>query len=49
MRVPIGVGLPVVLLGERLMPMTWLALVYVLAGVVVMTWPAKRKGAPACH
>lgn len=41
MRVPIGVGLGVVFLGERLMPMAWLGLVCVLAGVIAMTWPVK--------
>nr|WP_314092186.1 EamA family transporter [uncultured Shinella sp.] len=41
MRVPIGVGLGVVFLGERLMPMAWLGLVCVLSGVIAMTWPAR--------
>jgi drug/metabolite transporter (DMT)-like permease len=44
MRVPIGVGLGVVFLGETLMPMAWLGLVCVLAGVIAMTWPAQN-----CH
>jgi drug/metabolite transporter (DMT)-like permease len=44
MRVPIGVGLGVVFLGERLTPMAWLGLVCVLAGVIAMTWPARSDG-----
>lgn len=43
MRVPIGVGLGVVFLGETLMPMAWLGLVCVLAGVIAMTWPAQNR------
>ncbi|WP_313532141.1 EamA family transporter [Shinella sp.] len=43
MRVPIGVGLGVFFLGETLMPMAWLGLVCVLAGVIAMTWPAQNR------
>lgn len=42
MRVPIGVAIGVLFLGETLMPMAWLGLVCILAGVIAMTWPAKR-------
>lgn len=42
MRVPIGVGIGVLFLGETLMPMVWLGLICVLAGVIAMTWPVKR-------
>lgn len=47
MRVPIGVGLGVVFLGERLMPMAWLGLICVLVGVIAMTWPVKSDAGEA--
>lgn len=47
MRVPIGVGLSVVFLGERLMPMAWLGLVCVFTGVIAMTWPVKSGAGKA--
>ena len=47
-RVPIGVGLGVLFLGETLMPTAWLGLVCVLAGVIAMTWPT-RKPVPAAN
>lgn len=42
LRVPIGVGIGVIFLGERLTPTAWLGLAFVIAGVVAMTLPAKR-------
>lgn len=42
-RVPIGVGLGVVFLGETVTPTAGLGLVCVLAGVVAMTWPARAQ------
>jgi drug/metabolite transporter (DMT)-like permease len=46
-RVPIGVGLGVLFLGETLMPTAWLGLVCVLAGVIAMTWPTRKPVAAA--
>ncbi|WP_421581043.1 DMT family transporter, partial [Shinella sp. M31] len=43
LRVPIGVAIGVLFLGERLMPMAWLGLVCVLAGVIAMTWPDRTR------
>jgi len=43
LRIAIGVGLSVMLLGERLAPEHWMGLVLVLAGVVAMT--LRRKTA----
>lgn len=43
-RVPIGVGIGVVFLGEALMPTVWIGLVCILAGVMAMTWPARKRG-----
>ena len=43
-RVPIGVGIGVVFLGEALMPTVWIGLVCILAGVMAMTWPARKSG-----
>lgn len=43
LRVPIGVGIGVIFLGERLTPTAWLGLVFVVIGVVAMTLPAKQK------
>lgn len=42
LRVPIGVGIGVIFLGERLTPTAWLGLAFVIAGVVAMTLPARR-------
>lgn len=47
MRVPIGVSIGVLFLGETLMPMAWAGLVCVVVGVVAMTWPARRNAAAA--
>lgn len=46
LRVPIGVAIGVVFLGEKLNPSAWIGLVCVVAGVAAMTMPA-RKPAPA--
>ncbi|QIB36187.1 EamA family transporter [Ancylobacter pratisalsi] len=44
LRVPIGVGISVVFLGEALPPTAWLGLIAVVAGVIAMTWPARSTG-----
>ena len=41
LRVPIGVAIGVVFLGESLAPTTWIGLVCVIAGVAAMTLPAR--------
>ena len=43
LRVPIGVGIGVIFLGERLTSTAWLGLVFVVLGVIAMTLPAKDK------
>jgi drug/metabolite transporter (DMT)-like permease len=45
LRVPIGVALSVIFLGERLAPTAWLGLACVVVGVAAMTIPARRKAA----
>lgn len=45
LRVPVGVAIGIVFLGESLAPGAWAGLVLVLAGVAAMTLPA-RKPAP---
>ncbi|WMT71801.1 EamA family transporter [Bradyrhizobium sp. Ash2021] len=45
LRVPIGVALGVVFLGESLTPTAWIGLAFVVVGVAAMTIPA-RKVAP---
>ena len=47
LRVPIGVGIGVVFLGETLASTAWLGLACVVAGVIAMTLPARRRGAQA--
>ncbi|MBR0692589.1 DMT family transporter [Bradyrhizobium lablabi] len=42
LRVPIGVALSVLLLGERLSPTAWIGLACVVIGVAAMTIPARR-------
>ena len=42
LRVPIGVALGVLFLGERMPPSAWLGLVCVIAGVIAMTVPGRR-------
>lgn len=46
LRVPIGVMIGVVFLGEALSPTAWIGLACIVAGVVAMTMPA-RGGTPA--
>ena len=41
LRVPIGVAIGVVFLGEALSPTAWLGLACIMAGVVAMTMPAR--------
>lgn len=43
LRVPIGVALSVLLLGESLSPTAWTGLLCVVAGVAAMTVPARRR------
>jgi drug/metabolite transporter (DMT)-like permease len=43
LRVPIGVAIGVVFLGESLAPTTWIGLVCVIAGVAAMTLPARTS------
>lgn len=42
LRVPIGVAIGVVFLGEALSPTAWIGLACVMAGVVAMTMPARH-------
>jgi drug/metabolite transporter (DMT)-like permease len=42
LRVPIGVGIGAVILGESLTPIAWAGLVCVLVGVAAMTIPARK-------
>lgn len=45
LRVPIGVGIGAVFLGESLGPAVWVGMGFVVAGVAAMTIPARRTGA----
>ncbi|BCM16904.1 EamA family transporter [Mesorhizobium sp. J8] len=45
LRVPIGVGIGAVFLGESLGPTAWVGMGFVVAGVAAMTIPARRAGA----
>ncbi|KQR69988.1 DMT family transporter [Rhizobium sp. Leaf341] len=45
LRVPIGVGIGVLLLGETPSPNALLGLVFVVASVIAMTMPQRRQGA----
>ncbi|AXC49468.1 EamA/RhaT family transporter [Paracoccus suum] len=47
LRVPIGVGIGVMFLGEALSPTAWIGLACVVAGVIVMTLPARGIGRQA--
>lgn len=47
LRVPIGVGIGVIFLGETLASTAWLGLIFVVMGVAAMTFPSRRKIAPA--
>ncbi|MEP7455085.1 EamA family transporter [Phyllobacterium sp. SB3] len=46
LRVPIGVGIGVIFLGETLASTAWLGLVFVVIGVAAMTFPSRKKIAP---
>ncbi len=43
LRVPMGVGIGVIFLGETLAPTSWIGLVCVIAGVAAMTRPARVR------
>ena len=43
LRVPLGVGLGVVFLGETLSPTVWIGLVFVVVGIAAMTIPARKS------
>ena len=45
LRVPIGVGIGVVFLGESVSQTAWVGLTCVIAGVVAMTLPGRRQAA----
>ncbi|MES2750080.1 MAG: EamA family transporter [Pseudomonadota bacterium] len=45
LRVPIGVALGVVFLGETLSPTVWIGLVFVIAGIAAMTIPKRAPSA----
>lgn len=47
LRVPIGVALGVLLLGESLSPTAWIGLACVVAGVAAMTIPARKSATSA--
>ena len=47
LRVPIGVGIGIVFLGETPQPTAWLGLAFVVVSVVAMTLPAGRRVRPA--
>ena len=43
LRVPIGVALGVAFLGETLAPTGWAGLIFVIAGIIAMTLPARAR------
>lgn len=47
LRVPIGVAIGLVFLGERLQPTAWAGLALVVVGVMAMTLPEKKQARPA--
>ncbi|KQW60972.1 DMT family transporter [Variovorax sp. Root411] len=47
LRVPIGVMIGVMFLGERLAPTAWIGLACIMAGVIAMTMPARGAAARA--
>ncbi len=47
LRVPIGVGIGVLFLGESLASTAWIGLICVIAGVAAMTLPGRKKAAIA--
>ena len=46
LRVPIGVGIGALFLGERLTDTAWIGLVCVVAGVAAMTIPPRKRASP---
>src|SRR5262249_1832313 len=44
LRVPIGVAISILSLGERPRTTAWLGLAFIIAGVCAMTLPARRQG-----
>jgi drug/metabolite transporter (DMT)-like permease len=46
LRVPIGVAIGVIFLGERLSPGAWLGLACVVIGVAAMTIPSRKAAMP---
>jgi drug/metabolite transporter (DMT)-like permease len=46
LRVPIGVAIGVLFLGEQLAPTAWIGLACVVAGVAAMTIPARKNATP---
>lgn len=42
MRVPIGVAIGMLFLGEKMNQTAWIGLICVVAGVIAMTWPARK-------
>ena len=47
LRVPIGVGIGILFLGEVPQPSAWIGLAFVIVSVVAMTLPAGRRVRPA--
>ncbi len=47
LRVPIGVGIGALFLGERLTSTAWIGLICIVAGVIAMTLPPRKKPAGA--
>ncbi|GAU80371.1 DMT family transporter [Bosea sp. BIWAKO-01] len=47
LRVPVGVAIGIVFLGERLSPTAWAGLTLVIAGVIAMTLPERKQARPA--
>ncbi len=45
LRVPIGVGIGILFLGETLASTAWFGLIFVIAGVAAMTLPSRKKAA----
>ena len=43
LRVPIGIAIGVLFLGESLAPTTWIGSIFVIAGVAAMTLPARKR------
>ena len=47
LRVPIGVGIGALFLGETLASTAWIGLICIVAGVIAMTLPPRKKPAGA--